>query len=89
MSEYNLNKLLRIMGNEELLNSISRLLLKHMLLFLESQGTEDVRVAVAKSSPVVVRGRSPGHYSDISFSRGRTDNETTHGIDEFNKFSSK
>ena len=31
---------------------------------LGSQGEEDIRVAVTKSSPVVVRGRSPGHYSD-------------------------
>jgi len=31
---------------------------------LGAQGEEDIRVAVTKSSPVVVRGRSPGHYSD-------------------------
>jgi hypothetical protein len=32
---------------------------------LGAQGPEDIRVAVIKSNPVVVRGRSPGHYSDI------------------------
>jgi hypothetical protein len=31
---------------------------------------EDIRVAVVKSSPVVVRGRSPGHYSDTPPSEG-------------------
>jgi NDT80 / PhoG like DNA-binding family len=33
-------------------------------VILGPQGTEEVRVAITKSSPVVVRGRSPGHYSD-------------------------
>lgn len=31
---------------------------------LGAKGTEDILVAITKSSPVVVRGRSPGHYSD-------------------------
>src|SRR5277367_1142460 len=40
-------------------------------VILGQQGqSEDIRVAVVKSSPVVVRGRSPGHYSDTPPSEG-------------------
>src|SRR5216117_1336256 len=38
------------------------LIVEAYAVILGEQGTEDVRVAVSKSSPVVVRGRSPGHY---------------------------
>jgi hypothetical protein len=40
------------------------LIVEAYAVILGAQGTEDVRVAVVSSRPVVVRGRSPGHYSD-------------------------
>jgi len=40
------------------------LIVEAYAVILGPQGQEEIRVAVTKSSPVVVRGRSPGHYSD-------------------------
>ena len=40
------------------------LIVEAYAVILGAQGPEEIRVAVAKSNPVVVRGRSPGHYSD-------------------------
>jgi hypothetical protein len=40
------------------------LIVEAYAVILGPHGTEEIRVAVSKSNPVVVRGRSPGHYSD-------------------------
>jgi len=53
------------------------LIVEAYAVVLGAQGPEDIRVAVAKSSPVVVRGRSPGHYSDNPPSEQKRPQELT------------
>jgi hypothetical protein len=47
------------------------LIVEAYAVILGAQGMEEIRVAVTKSSPVVVRGRSPGHYSDTAPAEGQ------------------
>ena len=47
------------------------LIVEAYAVILGIQGIEEVCVAVSQSSPVVVRGRSPGHYSDTPPSDGQ------------------
>lgn len=47
------------------------LIVEAYAVILGANGAEDIRIAITKSSPVVVRGRSPGHYSDTPPSDGQ------------------
>jgi hypothetical protein len=40
------------------------LIVEAYAVVLGPHGPEEIRVAISRSNPVVVRGRSPGHYSD-------------------------
>ncbi|KAL1921390.1 uncharacterized protein VTP21DRAFT_11106 [Calcarisporiella thermophila] len=47
-----------------------------------SESGEQIKVAAAQSAPIVVRGRSPGHYADSNANAGGKDGELKQQLDQ-------